>query len=197
LQGLRSALPVVVALLAATILFIATNAGILGISRLAFSLGRFQLIPSELGHVHPRFKTPYIAILIFGLISIILQIPGFFGPDVFANLGGLYAFGSMLSFALAHLSILALRVKKPDLPRPFKLRLNVKIANRELPLTAILGLLGTGVIWVVVVILQPYSRWVGFGWLAIGLGIFFLFRRLKHVSPDQPKTASEGSTGRK
>jgi APA family basic amino acid/polyamine antiporter len=185
LQGFRSVLPVLVALLAGTILFIATNAGILGISRLAFSLGRFQLIPAELGQVHHRFKTPYIAILVFGLISIVLQIPGFFGPDVFANLGGLYAFGSMLSFALAHLSILALRIRKPDLPRPFKLRLNVKIGKRELPLTAILGLLGTGVIWIVVVIMQPYSRYVGFGWLLIGLGTFFLFRRMKSAPTDQ------------
>ena len=192
LQGLRTALPILVAVLAATILFIATNAGILGISRLAFSLGRFRLIPAELGHVHSRFKTPFISILVFGLIALILQLPGFFGPDVFANLGGLYAFGSMLSFALAHLSILALRVRKPDLPRPFKLRLNVKIANRELPITAILGLLGTGVIWVVVVILQPYSRWVGFGWLLIGLGIFFLFRRLKRTSVDQSSTPGAG-----
>ncbi len=195
LQGLRDALPILVALLAATILFIATNAGILGISRLAFSLGRFQLIPAELGHVHSRFKTPFIAILVFGLISLILQIPGFFGPDVFANLGGLYAFGSMLSFALAHLSILALRIKKPDIPRPFKLRLNLKIANRELPLTAILGFLGTGIIWVVVVIMQPYSRWVGFGWLLIGLAIFFLFRRLKRASPEQSGAGHEGTTG--
>jgi len=195
LTGLQHALPVVVALLAATILFIATNAGLLGISRLAFSLGRFQLIPAELSHVHSRFKTPYISILVFGLISLILQIPGFFGPDVFANLGGLYAFGSMLSFALAHLSILALRVRKPDLPRPFKLRLNVKILNRELPLTAILGLLGTGVIWVVVVVLQPYSRWVGFGWLAIGLGTFFLFRKLKRTSTEKSGATRSGLSG--
>jgi basic amino acid/polyamine antiporter, APA family len=189
LDIVRNVLPILVALLAGTILFIATNAGLLGISRLAFSLGRFQLIPAELGHVHSRFKTPYIAIILFGLISLVLQIPGFFGPDVFANLGGLYAFGSMLSFALAHLSILALRIRKPEIPRPFKLRLNVKVANRELPLTAILGLLGTTIIWIVVVILQPYSRWVGFGWLIIGLGTFFLFRKLKRPSSEKSSIA--------
>jgi len=135
--------------------------------------------------VHSRFKTPYIAIILFTLIALILQLPGFFNPDVFAELGGLYAFGSMLSFALAHLSILALRIRQPDLPRPFKLGLNVKFANRELPLTAVLGLLGTGTIWVVVIIMQPYSRWVGFGWMFIGLGVYFLFRRLKRKSADQ------------
>jgi APA family basic amino acid/polyamine antiporter len=70
----------------------------------------------------------------------------------------------------------------------------MKISNRQLPLTAILGLLGTGVIWVVVVIMQPYSRWVGFGWLFIGLGIFFLFRRLKRVSADQSGAPGGGNT---
>jgi basic amino acid/polyamine antiporter, APA family len=195
LEGVRNVLPVLVALLAATILFIATNAGLLGISRLAFSLGRFQLIPSELSRVHPRSKTPYISIIVFTLIAVVLQMPGFFGPEVFANLGGLYAFGSMLSFALAHLSILALRVKKPDADRPFKLGWNITIKNRRLPLTAILGLLGTAVIWVIVIIMQPYSRWVGFGWLFIGLGTFFLFRKLKRTSTDQSSAMKVGPSG--
>ncbi len=197
LGGVRSALPVLVALLAATILFIATNAGLLGISRLAFSLGRFQLIPAELSRVHPRSKTPYISIIVFTLIALVLQIPGFFGPDVFTNLGGLYAFGSMLSFALAHLSVLALRIKKPDVPRPFKLGWNIRIGSWDLPITAILGLLGTTAIWVVVLIIQPYSRWVGLAWMAFGFGMFFLFRWLRRVSPGQTDGSPTGVTGDK
>ncbi len=182
-EGLRSLLPVLVALLAATILFIATNAGLMGISRLSFSLSRAQLIPQSVSRVHNRFKTPYIAIIVFGLVAILLQTPGFFMPDLFANLGGLYAFGSMLSFALAHASILALRVKQPDLPRPFKLGWNIRIRGRELPLTAIFGLIGMSAIWVVVVIMQPYSRWVGFGWMGVGFLLYYLFRR--HLTTQQ------------
>jgi len=177
LGAIRTLLPVLVALLASTILFIATNAGLMGISRLSFSLSRFQLIPPAVSRVHSRFKTPYVAIIVFGLVAILLQTPGFFMPGVFTTLGGLYAFGSMLSFALAHLSILALRMKKPDLPRPFKLGWNIRIRGRELPLTAILGLLGTSAIWVVVVIMQPYSRWVGFVWMGVGFLLYYLFRR--------------------
>lgn len=173
---LRTALPVLVAVLAGTILFIATNAGLLGISRLAFSLGRFNLVPVVLGKVHPRFKTPYVAIVVFTLAAILLQIPGFFRPGLFESLGGLYAFGSMLSFALAHLSILALRWKMPKMERPFKLGWNVRFRGVEFPLTAVIGLLGTIAIWIVVVAMQEYSRWVGFGWMALGLGIYFLFR---------------------
>jgi len=177
LRAIRTLLPILVALLASTILFIGTNAGLMGISRLSFSLSRYKLIPPAVSRVHNRFKTPYIAIILFGLVALLLQTPGFFMPGVFANLGGLYAFGSMLSFALAHASILALRVKKSDLPRPFKLGWNIRIRNRELPLTAILGLLGTSAIWVVVVIMQPYSRWVGFGWMGVGFLLYYLFQR--------------------
>lgn len=180
---LRFTLPLLVAILAATILFIATNAGLLGISRLAFSLGRFNLVPGVLGRVHPRTKTPYVSIVLFTLVAILLQVPGFFRPDLFENLGGLYAFGSMLSFALAHLSILALRWRMPRAERPFKLAWNVRFRGVEFPLTAIIGLLGTVAIWIVVVMMQEYSRWVGFGWMGLGLGIYFLFRWRRKASP--------------
>lgn len=174
--GLRNLLPVLVAVLAASILFIATNAGLMGISRLAFSLGRYQLIPPALGRVHQRFKTPYISIILFSAIALAILVPGFFAPRVFVELGALYAFGSLLSFSIAHASILNLRIKNPDLPRPFKLGWSIRFKQRELPVTAILGLVGTAVVWLVVIFTQPYSRWVGFAWMAVGLGIYVLFR---------------------
>lgn len=177
LRSFQAFIPILVAILAATILLVATNAGLLGISRLAFSLSRFNLIPPLIGKVHPRLKTPYIAIIVFSLLALFLQAPGFFVPDMYANLGGLYAFGSMLSFALAHASILALRIKQPDTERPFRLRWNIRIKGYDFPLTAILGLLGTSIIWVVVIVMQPYSRWVGFAWIAIGIVIYWYTHR--------------------
>lgn len=191
-DGLRSLLPGLVAILAASILFIATNAGLMGISRLAFSLGRYQLIPKVLGRVHRTFKTPYIAIILFASVAIVILIPAFFVPGAFLELGALYAFGSLFSFFLAHAAILNLRIKNPDMPRPFKLGGNIKFKQRELPISAILGLLGTALIWVVVVFTQPYSRWVGFAWMFVGLGVYFVFRRRKGSSSGQmsSKTAS-------
>jgi APA family basic amino acid/polyamine antiporter len=180
---IQTALPFVVAVLAATILLIATNAGLLGISRLSFSLSRFKLIPEIFGKVHPKFKTPYISIIVFSVISIALQSPGFFVPDMYSNLGGLYAFGSMLSFALAHASIIALRIKMPLAERPFKLKGNIRIKGRDLPVTAILGLIGTTIIWLVVVVMQPYSRWVGFAWMGIGMLIYWYTHRHHPAKP--------------
>ncbi|UCH51083.1 MAG: APC family permease [Chloroflexota bacterium] len=174
--GLRDLLPILVAVLAASILFIATNAGLMGISRLAFSLGRHQLIPPVLGRVHQRFKTPYIAIILFSAVALAILVPGFFAPGVFIELGALYAFGSLLSFVLAHASIMSLRIKHPDSPRPFKLGWNIRFKQRELPVTAILGLVGTVIVWLVVIFTQPYSRVVGLAWMAVGLVIYVIYR---------------------
>jgi APA family basic amino acid/polyamine antiporter len=174
--------------LAASILFIATNAGLLGISRLAFSLGRYQLIPGTLGRVHKRFKTPYVAIIIFSAVALAILVPSFFARDVFFQLGALYAFGSLLSFSLAHASIMRLRIKKPELTRPFKLGLNIRFNGREIPLTAILGLLGTVVVWLVVIFTQPYSRLVGFVWMAVGLIIYAIFRWMRRSSLSKNKS---------
>ena len=180
-DGLQHFLPLLVAVLAGTILLIATNAGLLGISRLSFSLSEHHELPSAFKRVHRRFKTPYVAILVFAGMAILLQIPGLFLPDLFTILGGLYAFGSLATFALAHASILSLRWRQPNRHRPFKLTWSIRIKGTELPVTAILGLISTFGIWVVLIIYQPYSRWLGFSWMAIGVGVYFIYRRHAHL----------------
>jgi APA family basic amino acid/polyamine antiporter len=170
-----------IALLAGTILLIATNAGIIGISRLAFSLGSHKLQPAALSRVHQRFKTPYVAIIVFGIIALLILTPGFFAANAFANMGALYAFGSLLAFMFAHASILSLRIRKPELERPFKLGWNLKMWGRELPISSIIGLAATTIIWVIILITQPYSRWVGLIWMAIGFIVYYIYRRRAHL----------------
>jgi APA family basic amino acid/polyamine antiporter len=175
-------LPALVAVLAASILLIATNAGLLGISRLTYNLSSHRQLPALLSRVHPRFRTPYVAIGIFSSITLLMLVPGFFSNVFFSDLGALYVFGSLLCFGLAHASILALRVKKPEMPRPFKLGLNIRIGKWELPLTAILGLLATSAIFAVILVIQAASRWTGLGWMALGLIIYFVYRRSQRVT---------------
>src|SRR4030042_1346856 len=95
IEMIKVVLKPLIAVLAGTILLIATNAGLIGISRLAFSQGTHGLAPSAFSRIHSRFKTPYISIVVFSLIAIALLIPGFFATDVFANMGALYAIGSL------------------------------------------------------------------------------------------------------
>ena len=184
--GLRDLLPVLVALLAASILLTATNAGLLGISRLTFNLSSHNQLPSVFKRVHRRFRTPYVGIILFSLMAIALLVPGFFSTGFFSDLGALYVFGSLLCFALAHASIIGLRVKDPDLPRPFRLKLNLKIKGRELPATALLGFAATFVIWIIMMITQPYGRWAGIIWMAVGIAIYIMYRRMKHIPISHP-----------
>jgi APA family basic amino acid/polyamine antiporter len=182
-----------VAVLAATILLTASNAGLMGISRLAFNLSSHHQLPATLSRIHHRFRTPYLAIILFCLIAILVLTPGFFATNFFADLGALYVFGSLLCFALAHAAILRLRVKKPELPRPFKLGGNIRIKGQELPLTAILGLIATSVIWIIVITTQPFSRWAGIGWMVIGLIIYSAYRWKAHLPLTHiPKKPGEG-----
>lgn len=180
-EMLRSYLAPLVSILAATILLTATNAGLLGISRLSYNLSSHNLLPAPLGRIHDRFRTPYIGIVLFCVISVFMLVPGFFSDSFFSDLGALYVFGSLLCFMLAHAAILSLRVKRPELPRPFKLHFNLRFRGKELPITALLGLLATFTIWVVVIVTQPYSRWTGFLWMAIGVAVYFAYRRMKHL----------------
>src|SRR5713226_9629731 len=65
-----------VGILAFTILVIATNAGLIGISRLSYSLGGADLLPRTFARLHPRYKTPYISIIVFGIVAAVLVLPG-------------------------------------------------------------------------------------------------------------------------
>ncbi|MFC2072970.1 APC family permease, partial [Chloroflexota bacterium] len=183
LDLLRDILKPLIAILAGTILLIATNAGIMGVSRLAFSLGSHQLGPAILSRVHPRFKTPYIPIILFSMVALLILVPGFFAANVFEKMGALYAFGSLMAFIFAHASIISLRVKKPELPRPFKLGWNLRIKEREIPISTVLGLVATAIIWVIIFITQPYSRWIGIGWMILGLIIYYIYRRRQQAPP--------------
>ncbi len=118
-----------VGLLAATILFIATNAGIIGVSRLVYSMGLHRQVPDKLRELHPKFRTPWIGILGFGAVACLTMIPG--QADF---LGNMYAFGAMLSFTIAHLAVIRLRVSQAGHERPYRGPGTLRVRGHELPL---------------------------------------------------------------
>ena len=83
----------------------------------------------------------------------------------------------MLSFTIAHLSVIALRVRHPDAERPWRGPGNLHFRGRELPLFAIFGGLGTGIAFVTVTVLHVAVALAGLGWLAAGIGIYVVYRR--------------------
>jgi APA family basic amino acid/polyamine antiporter len=163
---------VYVGLLAATILFIATNAGIIGVSRLVYSMGLHRQVPDRLRDLHPKFRTPWIGILGFGTVACVTMIPG--QADF---LGNMYAFGAMLSFTIAHLAVIRLRMREPDRERPYRGPGTVRVGDRELPLFALLGGLGTFLAFVTVTVLHLNVAVAGVGWLLTGVLVYVTYRR--------------------
>src|SRR5437588_1646685 len=177
-SGLAQMLRYYVGVLAATILVIATNAGLIGISRLSWSLAEHRQLPAVFAWVHRRYRTPWFTIIVYSLLAVLLLIPG---KTTF--LGNLYSFGAMLSFTTAHIAVIALRYKDPDRHRPYRVPWNIRFRGGWLPLSAILGGIGTFAAWLSVVILKPEARLVGIPWMVLGMGGYLLYRRRIGVHP--------------
>lgn len=172
LGAFQGAGEIYVGLLAATILFIATNAGIIGVSRLVYSMGIHRQLPDAMRQLHPIYRTPWIGIGIFSVVACIALIPG-----QAEFLGNMYAFGAMLSFTVAHLAVIRLRITQPDRERPFRGPGKINFRGHELPLFAIVGLIGTGAAFIAVTALHLDVAAMGILWLAIGCTLYVLYRR--------------------
>ena len=178
--SLTGVLEVYVGILAAVILLIATNAALIGLSRLTFSMGQHRQLPQLLRQVHPRFKTPYMAILVFSGVAIVVMAPG---ETTF--LGAIYAFGATLSFTIAHVSVIRMRRKYPVAERRRTVddtRLwcppgRIRIRGVDIPPTAILGGIGTFAAFIVAMVLDPVILATGGGWMIAGLALYYLYRR--------------------
>jgi basic amino acid/polyamine antiporter, APA family len=169
---LLDVLRIYVGILAATILIIATNAGVIGASRITYAMSGYRQLPTVFRRLHPTFKTPWISLVVFaGLVSILTLLPG--RVDF---LGTMYSFGAMLSFAIAHISVIALRYKRRDEELIFRGRPNLRWRGVDWPLFAVLGAIATGLAWLVVVWETPETRYAGLAWLAVGFVAYGVYR---------------------
>jgi APA family basic amino acid/polyamine antiporter len=168
-----------VGLIAAVVLLIAANAGLIGCSRLSFSMGEHYQLPDFFYKIHSRFRTPYVSLAIFTVLSALVIIASR-GRMLF--LADLYNFGAQIAFFSVHISLLILRWKKPNLERPYRVPLNIYFGkNRYLPVTAILGAIATLAVWIVVVVTKPEGRILGFLWMFLGCLFYFFYRRKKQL----------------
>jgi basic amino acid/polyamine antiporter, APA family len=171
-RGLADPLKYIVAAAAAVTLVAAANSAMLGLSRLTFSLATNRQIPSGIGRIHRTRSTPYVLIVVAGLIAAVLVIPA----DL-DFLVGIYAFGAMLAFTIAHLSICVLRYREPDRDRPYRVPGSVRVRGGDLPLPAALGALVSAAAWVSVIVLHDGARYVGLAWMLAGIALYVVYRK--------------------
>ena len=163
-----------VGVLAATILFIATNAGVIGASRITYSMATYRQLPEVFRRLHPRFKTPWLALVVFaGVAPIVILLPG----DV-NFVGTLYSFGATFSFTVAHASIVRLRMLPAREDETIgRARPNLRIGGVDWPVFAIIGGLATAISFVVILLENELTRWTGIGWIVVGLLGYVVYRR--------------------
>jgi APA family basic amino acid/polyamine antiporter len=167
--------------LGALILFISANTGVMGASRLTYSLSGFGIISKWFNAVHPRFRTPVRTIIIFSLIGIIETVLSFLTPSAMDTLGNMYAFGATLGYTLVFIALLKLRFSDPYSPRPYKMPLNLKIGYKgrkvDFPVLGVIGMLGVSTILFMVVLTHSIGRIAGPAWILLCFAYYVWYRR--------------------
>jgi basic amino acid/polyamine antiporter, APA family len=162
----------VVGATAAALLLVAMNGQMLGLARLAYSLATNRQIPSAVGRLHRRRGTPYVTITIAALIAFALAI-----PHDLNFLAGVFAFGALIAFSIAHLSVIRLRFRERDRPSAFRVPFSVTVRGARVPLPAVFGALISIVVWISIVVYHEGARGIGAGWMAAGMTLYVIYRR--------------------
>jgi basic amino acid/polyamine antiporter, APA family len=165
---------------AAAMLIVALNGQMLGLARLSYSLATNRQIPSAVGRLHRRRGTPYVAITIAALLAFALAVP----RDL-EFLAGVFAFGSMIAFAIAHLSVIVLRFREGDRPSAFRVPLSVPVRGARVPLPAVFGAVVAILVWASVVAFHEGGRVIGSVWMAGGVTLYVVYRRTQGKSLTQ------------
>jgi basic amino acid/polyamine antiporter, APA family len=176
----------------ALILLTAITTSISGFSRLAYSLGEHGQLPRVFGRLHRRTLVSPQAIAAAALITCAIVAATAFANDDVAFLAGVFSFGVLIAFTAAQVAVIRLRITDPDLPRPYRAPLNVRIRGAEIPIPAVVGAILTFSIWIIALATHPGARYAGPAWLAAGLVVYVAVRRShgeglteRVISPDE------------
>jgi APA family basic amino acid/polyamine antiporter len=149
----------------------AASSAMLGVARVGYSLATNRQIPTVVGRLHPRWGTPFVIMSFAAAAAAALVLP----TDL-ELLVGIFAFGALLSFTIAHLSVIVLRFREPNRDRNYRVPLSVPFRGATVPLPAVLGALLSFAGWVAVLVFHSGARYVGIGWMLAGLVLYVTYR---------------------
>lgn len=172
-------LRVYVGLTGALVLLTAATTSISGFGRLAYSLGEHGQLPRVFGRLHRRTLVSPESVLSACLIAIALLVGTSFLERPVTFLASLFSFGVLLAFTAAQLAVVRLRRTHRELPRPFRVPLNVRIRGVSVPVPSVVGALLTASVFVIAMVTHLGARYAGPAWLAAGVVVYLLVRRSK------------------
>ena len=149
------------------------NAFIIGGSRVMFALAESGALPAAFAKLHPRYRTPHLAVVVLGVLSCISP---FFGRTILVWLINTGSLAVVVAYVFVPIAFLVLRERQPDLPRPFRIR-----APRSVGWTAIV--LGVALLCLYLpgspsALAWPHEWVIVGGWAVVGIGIWL--RRVRH-----------------
>jgi basic amino acid/polyamine antiporter, APA family len=180
-------LRVYVGLTGALILLAAATTSVSGFGRLAYSLGEHGQLPRQFGRLHRRTLVSPQAVIAAAVISIGLLLGTAYLTNPVSFLASLFSFGVLSAFTAAQLAVVKLRVTQPELRRPFRVPLGIRVRGAVVPLPSVVGALATLAIFVAAMATHIGARYGGPAWLVGGAVVYLLVRRgsgaglLEHV----------------
>jgi len=201
-HGLARALEIGVGVTGTIVLVAAVSTSISGAGRLAYSLGRYDMLPRPFARLNRRTLIPPVTIVSSAAIAVGMLVLAASRNDSVRFLASLYSFGILIAFTAAQIAVIRLRFTEPDLPRPFRVPGNVTIRGRAVPVAALVGAPLTFALWIASLATHEAARVAGPIWAAAGAVVFVLVRRserepvLEHVEPPSPDlvpTVDEGT----
>ena len=180
-------LRVYVGLTGALVLLAAATTSVSGFGRLAYSLGEHGQLPGAFGRLHRRTLVAPASVVAASGIAIGLIVGTAFLNNEITFLASLFSFGVLLAFTAAQLAVIKLRVTQPELRRPFRVPLGIRVRGATIPLPSVVGALATSAVFVAAMATHIGARYGGPAWLLGGLVVYLLVRRsrgaglLEHV----------------
>ncbi len=164
--------------------YISTNTGVIGVSRVTFSMGRLGLMPKGFARVSTRFRTPFVTIILFSVVACLLLLANVAlpGPELLGLVTSIYNFGALIAYMYVNAAAIVLRFKDPERKGwMMPLNLGVKRGGKSyrVPILPFVGLASSAIVWVLLVGLHPIGRIVGAAWFAIGIAGYLIYRKWK------------------
>ena len=164
----------------AIILVSAIATSLSGAGRLAYSLGQRAMLPRSFGRLNQRtFIAPASIVSGAVIAAALLVIADSVGREV-TFLASLYSFGALIAFTAAQLAVIRLRFKEPNLARPYRVPVNVRIRGVPVPVASLIGAPLTFALWIAALYTHDAARIAGPVWLVLGAILFVAVRRARH-----------------
>ena len=171
-DGVVDVMRVFIGLTGVVILIAVITTSFSGAGRLAYSLGRYDMLPRAFGRLNRRTLISPATIISTAAISAGILLIAKAANDPVRFLASLYSFGVLIAFTAAQVAVVRLRFTEPDLERPYRAPGNVRVRGTEVPIAALIGAPLTFVILIFALLTHDAARIAGPIWLAFGALVF-------------------------